>query len=221
MGSDNGRVWISATGKPRKFTDRWPVPKHEYHDERGPGGYSENNSYMRKGAITTIKQPFPPTTTIVALDSDNWVRAEDSSVYQAAGSRKANVTFFGFGTNRLNWFGSGYGLSICNEIGLEVYNSNWAVMKVIGFFNLGFVKYWSYKIPSGKRYAVVVNGGRVEYNMSSYDAVGMWHEYRCNGDTIEIRYNEDAMWWFRDDDEYSFVAQNIDLSVIIIDVTGY
>lgn len=186
-----------------------------------PGGYSENNSYMQKGAITSIKQPFPPTTTIVALDSDNWVRAEGRSVYQAAGAGKANVTFFGFGTNKLNWFGSGYGLSVCNETGLEVYNSNWAVMKVIGFFNLGFVKYWSFKIPHGKRYAVVVNGGRVEYNMSSYDAVGMWHEYRRNGDTIEIRYNENAMWWFRDDDEISFVAQNIDLSVIVIDVTGY
>ncbi|MCU6236751.1 hypothetical protein KWH75_06670 [Morganella morganii] len=186
-----------------------------------PGGYSVNNSYMRKGCVTTLKMPLPPTTTIMAVDSDNWVRMDDGNIEQEAGAGTANITVYGFGTDQRKWFDSKFGLSVRNEIGQEVYNSNWAVMKVVNFFNLGFIKNWRFKIPPGKKYAAVVNGGRVAYEMGGYDGTGMWHEFRRNGDTIEIRYNEDAMWWFRDDDEFSFVAQDIDLSVIIIDVTGY
>ncbi|KLU17161.1 MULTISPECIES: hypothetical protein [Xenorhabdus] len=186
------------------------------------GGYVENSTYRRIGVNTSFSKPVPPTTTITAVDSDNWINSA-GGIKQAAGAGKANVTLYGFGTNKQNWFNSQYGLSVRNEQGQEVYNSNWAVMKVVDVFNLGFVRNWSYKIPAGKKYALMMGGGREEYQMGYYsnNAYGCWHEFRRIGDRFEIRYNENTMWWFRDEDEISYVAQDYDLNIIILDVTGY
>ncbi|MDE9454577.1 hypothetical protein [Xenorhabdus bovienii] len=186
-----------------------------------PGGYLYNDGYIKKGSTTSFSNLIPPTTTILAVDSDNWVKVFDDRIQQATGAEKANVTLYGFGTNKQNWFNSQYGLSVRNEVGQEVYNSNWAIMKVVDVFNLGFVKNWIYNIPAGKKYAIMMGGGRVEYGAEQFDAWGCWHEVRRNGDQFEIRYNEEAMWWFRDADESSYIAQDLPLSILILDVTGY
>ncbi|WP_434523865.1 hypothetical protein [Photorhabdus asymbiotica] len=185
-----------------------------------PGGYSTKDSYSERGRLTKWNEILSPSTSIIAIDSNDWVVSIDEGVYQAAGANRANVTIYGFGTDKKHWFKSTHGLSVLNDKGQEVYNSNWAALRVVDVFNLGHIKKWAYQIPPGKQYAMVMSGGRLEYVMAQNRAIEFVYFMRKIGNRFEVEYRE-SMWWFRDEDENSYVAQDFPLSILILDVTGY
>ncbi|OCQ54098.1 hypothetical protein Ppb6_00648 [Photorhabdus australis subsp. thailandensis] len=185
-----------------------------------PGGYSYKNSSTERGSMTRGNGAFSPSTNIIAVDSNDWVAPIGDSVYQAPGAGRANVTTYGFGTDKKHWFKSTHGLSVLNDKGQEVYNSNWAALRVVDVFNLSHVKKWAYEIPPSKQYAMVMGGGRVEYIASQMRAYGYCYFMRKIGNRFEVEYRE-SLWWFRDEDEGSYVAQDFPLSILILDVTGY
>lgn len=184
-----------------------------------PGGYLINNSYSTSGKSTSLPKTFDKLPLVAAIPTD-WVRIYDGSIYQSAGAPKASVECFVFTENKTNWFQSAWGLSVKNKNGIEVYNSNMAVMKIVDVINLGFTTFWTYQIPTDKKYAFIVNGGREEYKLLSRDRMeGYWHEFVVKDGKLQIGFHS-VMGWYADEGEYSYIASDFNITIIVVDVTG-
>lgn len=184
-----------------------------------PGGYRENNSYMQSGKITKLPAAIGKSPLIAAIPSD-WVLINDGEIYQSAGAPKSTIEIFVFSDKKTNWFKSAWGLSVKNKNGVEVYNSNMAVMKIVDVITLGFVQYWTYPIPAGKKYAFIVNGGREEYRLLSRDNMtGYNHEFMVKDSKLQINFS-DVISWYADEGEYSYISSDFNLTIIVVDVTG-
>lgn len=166
---------------------------------------------------------FPPIITnsnsIIAMDCDNWVGIFDDSMVQPIGAGKVNTKIYVFSDKPHNWYQSNMGLSIRNDKNVEVYNSNWATMKIVDVFHLGinYIKSWNYKIPVGKKYAFAIFGGGHEVSISHYDGKTSYYFWRRVGNLFEINFMTYSEFLSAARNMYKFIKSP--MSIIVVDVT--
>ncbi|HGJ5854392.1 hypothetical protein [Arsenophonus nasoniae] len=184
------------------------------------GGNDGSPSWGETGASTSINADWSTDISFFAYTSTTWMKRGNKSIFQPLNQSAGKCVLYGFGTNKVEWFPSPYGILVKNQAGNAVFKSTWAICRVIDVFNLSFTEYWSYNVPSGKTYAIAFGGGRDQYNAVNDEMEGYSHYFRTAGSKIEISYLVGS-WWFRDNDEQSYTAKEFPLSIIIIDVTNY
>ncbi|WP_434523868.1 hypothetical protein [Photorhabdus asymbiotica] len=155
---------------------------------QGTGGVVYDSADVDSGRITKLPLIFVNTSTIIAIDCDNWAQISADSMIQPIHAEKVNAKIYAFSDKPNNWYKSNMGLSIRNDQNIEVYNSNWAIMKIVDVFNISYVESWSYKIPAGKKYAFVVLSGNVEVSIRNHDGEVYNHFYRRVGNLFEINF---------------------------------
>ncbi|EMH5494396.1 hypothetical protein AAH235_003948 [Providencia stuartii] len=147
---------------------------------------------------------------------------EESSIKQAYRQQKGICEYYCFTKEKIKHFDATHGLQVRNPYTLEeVFNSNWAILKVVDVLNLkpdttGYV----YELPANKKCAISIGGG-----VDRYYRVGMKSNakstcFKVVNNRLHIDILETASW-YADDDEVSYVASSFNISVLIIDVTGY
>lgn len=170
-----------------------------------------------------------PGTSIVAVKSSTWVRVGGMNgkvsnrrlinLFQCLDAPRGNITVYQFGEQAFNWYRLTYGLSVRNEVGKEVFNSNWQSMRVhdVVILSPPIPSQYTYTLPNnGREYAIAVGGG----SQSVEDAFGVgyfWSYFaRQNGNKIEIDYKTDTTYPSSSD---YFVMGDFPLTILIIDVT--
>lgn len=184
------------------------------------GGNEGSSAWGETGAYNRFNADWSNDISFFAYTSSTWIKRGNKGIWQPLDQGSGNCVLYGFGTQKIDWFPSPYGIVVRNQAGVNIFKSSWAICRIIDVFNLSFTEYWSYNVPAGKTYAIAFGGGRDQYNAVNDEMEGYSHYFRTTGSKIEISYLAGS-WWFKDGDERTYTAKEFPLSIIIIDVTNY
>ncbi|GAA0353219.1 hypothetical protein L9H26_19230 [Morganella psychrotolerans] len=191
------------------------------------GGDLKAGTSGKQGYYTEFPTKAHKDTSLIAVDSPTWVRVGGLSSYKENRNGRLSQPLwvdagdcicYEFGGGGFDWHKSKYGMSIRNKDGIEVFNTNWEMMKILDQFFLSPVENFNYQIPPGKKVAAFMGGG-----LQGQWGDGAFSSYSCyfmrrNGQTIEFRYKDATIQsgpW--EGNELLYYP----LFIIIIDVTDY
>ncbi|EJG2210203.1 TPA: hypothetical protein ACXNC1_002435 [Proteus mirabilis] len=125
------------------------------------------------------------------------IKGSDKNIQisQPYNDSSGSVDVFEFGDFPNNIFKEKYGVVIKNSSTKQtVYNSNWGVLKIVGYFIASWKEDIDYQLPNIKDLAFVFGGGMGGIWEDGFEGAWMDTFIKRVGNTLQVRYKEVVLW---------------------------